>query len=357
MTVYLINLALLILWAALLLGHEPDKLKRKVYCAVATLQWVLLSGLRHVSVGADTLAYKLYSFDPLLSTPWRDVISRAVGAIFGPLNIKDPGYPVVVKALQLLTQDYQVFLILVALIFMVPLGVLIYRHSADPMMSFLIFSCLFSSFFAVTGIRQTIATALIVLIGYEFARQRRLVLFVLVALAAFTIHKSSLVFVPFYFFFGIRPTWNRLIGILALTPAVYVFRQPLLTFFGGMLGYGQYTDQYSGAGAWVFSAMLFVVALVALWRAPLVLDTEPDATPWYFATLVAFTLTPLTFVDPNLMRIAQYYSAFLMLLVPSVLRSFHDKNERALAYVVAVSLIIFLYVRTNPQYLFFWQAL
>jgi len=38
--------------------------------------------------------------------------------------VKDPGYTVFVKTLQLITSDYQVYLVLVAAMFTIPLGAL-----------------------------------------------------------------------------------------------------------------------------------------------------------------------------------------------------------------------------------------
>ncbi len=357
MTAYLVNIALLFFWACLLLWIKPDAVKKKAYCVIASTQWILLSGLRHVSVGADTLAYKLYRFDPILSMSWADALGAAWDTYFGPLSVKDPGFWVVVKLLQVLSHDYQVFLFLVAVLFTVPLGVFIYKRSDNPFISFLIYSCLFSSFFAITGIRQTIATALVVLIGYRFVEKRELVPFLALSLVAFTIHKSAIVFVPFYF----MAAWNtsprkQAAWVLLFTPLIYLLRHPIIGLFGDALGYEQYTDQFAGAGTWMFSAMLVLVVLVAFWRSSDVLRNRSEARMWFPAVFAALGLTPMTFVDPNAMRIVQYYSFFLLLLVPSVLRSFRDKNERALAYTVAVSLLILLFVRTNPQYLFFWQA-
>jgi len=356
LSIYLVNMAFLLLWAALLLWHKPDRLKRKVFCIVASSQWVLLSGLRHISVGADTYGYKLYSFDPALSTTWSEVFRIVMGTYFGPLEVKDPGYLVVVKVLQLVSHDYQVFLLLIALIFTVPLGVYIYKYSAEPLLSFLIYSGLFSSFFAITGIRQTVATALVVLIGYRFVERRRLWPFVLLSLVAFTIHRSSIAFFPFYFLSTRKVTFSHVMVFLAAAPAMYIFRGPIALFIGGPLGYERYARQFSGAGTWTFSAMLVLVVVVMLWRAPFILGTQPSATMWYNAILIALALAPLTFLDPSAMRAVQYYSIFLLLLVPAILTSFNNRSERLLGYLVAVSVLVALFARGAQQYLFFWQG-
>ena len=53
MSVYLLNIALIFIWAFFLLKYKPSKNKKKAFCAIACVQWVILSGLRGMNVGAD----------------------------------------------------------------------------------------------------------------------------------------------------------------------------------------------------------------------------------------------------------------------------------------------------------------
>ena len=58
MSVYLLNIALIFIWAFFLLKYKPSKNKKKVFCAIACVQWVILSGFRGMNVGADTIGYR-----------------------------------------------------------------------------------------------------------------------------------------------------------------------------------------------------------------------------------------------------------------------------------------------------------
>ena len=59
MTVYLVNIALILFLGVVMLhAHSNDK-KKKLYCIIVSTQWALISGLRDVSVGADTENYKI----------------------------------------------------------------------------------------------------------------------------------------------------------------------------------------------------------------------------------------------------------------------------------------------------------
>ena len=70
MTVYLINIALILLFGFLLLHVNPTNEKKKLYCVIVTIQWTLISGLRHWSVGADTQAY-YRSFENVKTMSWQ----------------------------------------------------------------------------------------------------------------------------------------------------------------------------------------------------------------------------------------------------------------------------------------------
>lgn len=123
-----------------------------------------------------------------------------VSDYIGGADIKDPGYAAVVKAFQTFSTNYQAYLVFIALLFMIPMAIWIYRNSSMPCLSFIIFSTLFYSFYAVTGIRQTIATSLVVFIGYEFIKKKKPIPFLLLMFIAFFIHKSCICFLPFVFF-------------------------------------------------------------------------------------------------------------------------------------------------------------
>jgi len=270
--------------------------------------------------------------------------------------VKDPGYTVFVKTLQLITSDYQVYLVLVAAMFTIPLGVLIYRHSRDPFLSFLVYSTLFYSFFAITGTRQTIATALVVLLGYPLIVKRQLLVFLLLGVIAFTIHKSSVVFLPFYFLADLEVTRIRFGAALSAAVLVFVFREPVASTLAIASGYEGFASGWASTGAWTFSFALVAVLVAAAMRLSVILSAQPDARGWMNALFLGVVFTPLAFFDPSAMRVAQYFTLFLVFIVPALVQSFRDSKERALVYWAVISVMGLLFIQTKPQYLFFWQG-
>lgn len=354
MTMYLVNIALLIIWAIVLFQKEASPANKKIFVTIASLQWIFLSGLRHISIGADTNNYSNL-FNGVQYQSWNQLFKNFYNILFLGAYGKDPGYEIFEKFVQLFTINYQIYLVIIAIIFTVPLGIWIYKNSSEPLISFLIYSCLFYSFFAITGHRQTIATGLVVLIGYKFIKERKFWPFLVLVLVAFTIHKSAVSFFPFYFIANKKITKRYLIIIATIIPVLFIFKYQIMSVLGIFMRYEGFIAQYQGAGTWTFTAVLLMITVVTIWRRKVMLKNNSQVTHYINALIMAFAFVPLTFVNPSAMRVVQYFSLFIMLLIPEIIRSF-PKRERVIVYYVAATLLIVLFAKNNPQYLFFWQG-
>ncbi len=353
MIIYLLNILMIIVYALLFLYNSKFK-NKKLFCILASINWILLSGLRHITIGADTEVYKLYMFDRTLYLSWNHIFLEFINVYFGGGVGKDPGYSIFEKIVQLFTTNYQVYLIIIALIFTVPLGRWIYKNSKEPLISFLMYSVLFYSFFSLTGHRQTIATALVVLLGYELIIKRKLFPFLVLILLAFTIHKSAVAFLPFYFLANIKINRKYLFSVLLVFIIIFLFRFEFMEIIVNIIGYDEYMYQYEGAGTWTFTTLLIVVFVVSIWKYRTILYHNPQAIHYINALVLALVFVPLTFINPSTMRAVQYYSIFLILLIPEIIFSFNRK-ERVIVYYMATGLLLLLFIRNNPHYLFFWQ--
>jgi hypothetical protein len=328
----------------------------KLICFVLILQ----SGLRNIAVGADTFAYYTL-FEKIKYTSWTqiwniilDYYSKGVG--------KDPGYLVFQKMVQITIPNYQLFLFIISIIFFSALGNFIYKNTykiKHAIFAFVLYSCLFYNFFSITGHRQTIATAA-TLFGYELIKKRKLALFILVIFFASTIHKSSLIFLPFYFVANIKSTKYIIGAVLILFPILIIYRYEIsnLLIFTGV--YEQY-GLIEGTGAFTFTSVLLIVALVSLWRIKITFEINKEVKSLYNAFAIAIFLTPLTFINPNSMRVVQYFSIFLLALIPIVIQSFQLQRFKIkqTIYGIAIAMLLALSVSNNwnIDYKFFWQEM
>lgn len=351
--IYLVNILLLIIYGVIFL-HETSINKKKIFCWLASANWILLSGLRHLTIGADTIKYGYY-FEQAKNISWLTLWNDRVNIFIHRTLGKDPGYIVFQKLIRIFTTDYRIYLFIIAILFTVPLGIWIYKNSSNPLMSFIIYSCLFYSFFSITGTRQTIATAMVVLIGYRFIKKRSFWIFLLLVLIAMTIHFSAICFLPFYFV-AHKEITNRYLAFYGFTfMGVFFLKENIFRLGSRLIGYDQYLPFEEAGTTWTFSFFLFALTIVTLLKRNEILISNFQAKHYINAILIAALLVPFTFVNPAAMRVIQYYSLFIMLLVPEIINSF-PKKERFFVFIVASSALIILLIRNRPLYMFFWQV-
>lgn len=341
-------------------GQGAESKKKYLYFVIVIL--ILQSGLRNVAVGADTFAY--YDlFNRNISLSWNEIWVNFVNIIFKGGDGKGPGYEVVVKLVSYLTTDFQIYLILVATFFFIILGNFIYQNTAtvfDVFMALCFYELLFYSFFSITGIRQTIAVGL-TLWSYKYIKRRNLLLFLLLVLIAATIHKSSLIFLPFYVLYRLNLGRKVLVYTLISLPFLLIAARPYARFLAELVGdYSQYAEStYEDTGGPNYLIMLLMLAIVSFWRYNEINQMNRGKyRPFIMALVVTIVLAPLMWVDPSLIRVSYYYSIFLVGLFPAVLKCFYMRDSYRSKQIVGIIVIViafFIIIRHNSPYAFFWQ--
>lgn len=361
MIIYLLNIFLILLLGYFLIYTHPSEAKKKWFCIIAGVQWGLLSGLRASSVGSDTLGY-LKMFDRVGTTSWNDILTSFFEVYFRgrtPMTstenflYKDPGYLIFQKIIHLFTDNSQVYLFIVAVLLFASLAYFVYKNSEDPVFSYVLFSTLFYSFYAITGIRQTLATVLIVFIGFEFIKSRKIWKFFIVAIIAYTLHKSSIVFIPFYFLAVKKITWKYIGVISGLTAIFLSLGSGFILSIGALLGYER--DSVYQANTAAYTMVMGIVGIAAAFFFQMIQRKEKHKNMTLNATILASALTFFTVIDQSMMRVQQYYALFLMLSIPDILNCFETRSRRVLRILCILVLILYL-IRNNPQYAFFWQS-
>jgi transmembrane protein EpsG len=361
---------LIVLFLILIIGYtysrgndtfvNSDK-NRKKYIKTIAFILILQSGLRNVAVGSDTYAYYIY-FEEIKTTSW-DFIFQNFIKVYQYGEGKDAGYLLFQKIAQIFTSEYQVFLLLIALLFFVALGNFIYMNTtrlSDAIMAFTIYSVLFYSFFSITGHRQTIATAA-ALYGFEFIKKRKIIPFALLLICAATIHKSVVVFALFYFIAPIKKTKYLNWIILLLLPVLMINRNAISTYFKVLGGFEEY-GIYEQAGTFTFTTMFILITVVALKRSNFILTNNPNMVYAFNAFALALLFIPLTWVNPSAMRVVQYFSIFMLILVPELIHSasaFSIKLKKGFGIAIILVLIA-LMIKANinaAPYGFFWDEM
>lgn len=327
-------------------------IRTKRVCIIGTINWIILSGFRSLEVGPDTLAYKLYRFDRTINRSWSELFGDFVLKYKMGQDIKDPGYPILEKIFQVFSTNYQIWLITIAIIFFVPLGIAIYKNSSNACISYILFSTLFYSFFAITGHRQTIATALVVMIGMKYIKENKLLPFLIIEIVAITIHASAICFLPFYWISKIKINKFSISAYWLAIIIAFIGKNQFVKILQFIVGYEEY-GQTEGARASSFLYLLIGLAIVITFFYKNYYKREISMHRIAInAVFVAAVFSPLLLINQAFMRVIQYYSLFLLFLVPDVIKIFKQGVNQQIVSICISIIMLLLFLSNNPTYSF-----
>lgn len=357
MTTYLAVFLLLIAADILILNNHALKARRGFFVLFATCLLTLLSGLRHESIGGRDvyISYK-GNFYHSLETPWSEVLKNLISTEVLIGDVTEPGYSLFVKLVSSFTSNYQVFLFVMALVFMIPFGWFIYRYSADPFISFIVYYVVFFSFFSLTGFRQTIATSIAVLLSYPSLTRRQPFKFATFIALAFFFHRSALIYALIYPVSAVFATRGRSRGAW-LAATVLGVVTVVISQIGGLadaFGYTYGLESNIG-GTGTFVALVLVVLAAILLRRKRILESSKFAFINVTGVALGGFFALQTFWSQTFMRVQQYFSLLLVLAIPEFILSFAER-DRIVVRIAVTGTLFLLMVRADSPYLFFWQG-
>lgn len=341
------------IWYLCLLGAVAllsRLLPRKSYIwAMAGLQGLLLA-LRHPHLTGDLMKYHwLFSSGNPLSD-W-----------------KNPGFSLLMFGFSKISgDDFQLFLVFLALILSLAVGITLNRFCPRPWLGFWVWNCLGFYIGAFSALKQGLAMALILLAygGLEEGKFRKFLIFV--GLAGF-FHIPALIFLPAFFLTRFRFNGKMAAAYLLLGAVLWLLRTPAAELLAGW-----YPAELSGAAVRPGGRFFLMVLILT---AGIFLRGTGDPGFFRLAHLMACAaLLQLLAVYGNVFtRLADYYFQFAILFVPHIFECpdqaflpFQEKNRRFFRSLAAVCLAAFYYTaclnvefpysRDNyVNYQFFWE--
>lgn len=340
-------------------GEDSKGQKRKWYIIIIITLLIFESGLRSVSVGPDTRGY-FYDFLSVRHQTWTDVLS-SFKTIYVEGEGKDIGYLIIMKLAQTVSSDFNVFLFLCALIFFVPLGIILYRYSSHILQMVFAFSLYVALFhiIALSGIRQQIATGFTFMALLQLGKNHNWKAVLLIVLGSF-VHISALIFLIVPFVRIVCPRWVKTIHLLsfATIPFAIVFAGVILLFMASFLAneyYATYGESESSGGAYTYVIMMELLSLfcfIVLKKESIQNDSNLGLL---YTTLPWATMTvPLISLNGAMIRIGQYFTLYMMLLMPKAIDSmFKSISTRRYLYFCLIAILVIM--GGGFHYCFFWQ--
>lgn len=290
---------------------------KKTFCILSGIFLFLIAASRDLAMG-DLLGYKNSYIKMLPNTSylqlWEDWRSD---------NLKDFGFYAVAKFFSDIGLSATFWLLLIAAFFAVMCALFLYKFSKQPYIGLVAVLSLFYSF-TFTGIRQTVALA-IVFLSLRFISEKKLIPFILSVLVASLFHSTAIIMLPAYFIaklkIGLKQPIMVAVSFSISIFAPQIFRN-LITFFSwddAYSGYAEREETLSWAG--------FIIQL-AIWLFCLYLRRSIKEDKRYMYTFIDSLINCLTIglcfqcfatVVAEAFRLSYYYSICLIAVVPNVI--------------------------------------
>lgn len=365
MNIFLINYILMFIEAWGLLynvrrKHEVTeteiKNRKKLFIILQCIQWILISMLRSNATGADTANYANF-FELHANISWKECFDYFKAFYFqGKTTYEfEPGFVFFEKLVSSIWYNQTFYKFVVAAIFMSSLGRFIYKNSDDPVIAFMLYCGLFYNMFSLTGYRQVLSVAIGVLWAYEYVKQRKFFKFLILVLLGAMLHKTTLIFIVFYFIAKKRITAIYGLFCSLTIMLMIVFRNPLFELVKGIVGYEEFGG-YEGPTQRNFLILFAFLCILAIWRYRYVVKDSPDARIYYNGLIMAAAMLPFSIVSPTSLRLVYDFAFMFMILVPKVYQSFPHKEDRMIGYTCSILIFGFFIATKAIPYEFFWQV-
>ena len=355
-----IPIVLVIVFATYLFGNSNTG--KKQYIILVSTLLILESCLRSMFIGPDD-TYNYYN----MFMCYTDVSKLNIIELFkdGYVNMqlyaKDPGFIVLVYLFHILSDNYQLFLLFAAIIFFVPLGVILNRYTKDMhdvKFAYILHMALFHVI-AMCCLRQQIASGIAFLIFLCVIDKKYICAVILFAIG-FTIHKSMiLISMPIIVVYVFENYIKKIHLISFFVAPIFFFLSHRII---GLMAEATQNDYYmdyansegSGYTFLILAEMCSLLCYIAIKTKDL--NNTTFAYKYIYSMLPFLTIfVPLITVDGAMIRISQYFTLYLLVLLPISIKSLKLLGTASFKMTFAMLILLILMFMHPYEYHFFWE--
>ena len=318
--IYLVMLGFLVGYS---LANTKEQRRSIYYASVVFLLIIFIA--QDFSVSIDIAEYmRQYAIIPTLT--------------FGQMLTHkfEIGYVLLCRLLEMTFESDRVLLLAMGVLILLPFGRFYDRESSQPMVALMAFVALGMYMHAIIFWRQLAAMAILTF-AIPYIRQRKLLPFLLILLAAMSFHKTAVVFLWIYLIYNIPIGKWLLIGCAGLAVVPGFFGNAIIDL-GIALLYPKYAlFPRLVIGGYTLLALLWVVTLLSYWVFRQRMD-DPRVRIPFLMILTAATIQPVCFAFYNWLRIVLYFRVALAAITAELfVELFQNKENVVLALVNKVS--------------------
>jgi Na+/phosphate symporter len=332
LVIYLINLILIPILAALLLR---DNIKKKKLCfaLIVFLQLVFLLGLRNCNVGTDTNTY-IQMYNTVASEP---NIQNALETWY------EPGFACLSWVISCIWNNSQFYLFVVGIITMLLFFRYIWRNTTNLWMSIYLFVGLQFYYLCFNTMRQALAMA-ILMNSIELIEKKKYKPFLLVILLACLIHQSSIIFLIILLLSKIKFTTKICFIILSCSISICILMDPILKIIVSIVPrYAVYFNSvFFSIGNLIHPLMYLLIFIFVSILSKYMIKQNTHTNLLLMMSLMTVALYIVSIRVYLLVRLVYYFAIPLVILIPLVIGKTSNVKTKRFFYV-AVTICIFVY--------------
>ena len=313
--------------------------KNKIIISSFFVIFITMLCLRDVSCGIDLENYVTF---------WNSTLNSSFVNSLQKYDL-EIGYHTIEYLISRITDDFQILLVVVAFISIVPLWYFYKKESDMPILTILLFVTVapFTMFFS--GLRQAIAIAMAVPAFY-LAKNKKIFCFLIIVLLATIMHTSALLLLVIYPLYHAKITQKWLFFVIPIIIAIFIFNEQIFSFLLRFLK-DEYVDRYSElemTGAYSILILLILFAVYSF----IIPDSEklnPDTIAMRNILLFAVCIQCFAPIHTLAMRMNYYFLIFIPILIPKIIKS----RKQSLKEITLLSQVVFVAFFT---FYFFYEA-
>ena len=294
------------------------------------LALLILIGFRDISVGTDTPTYVA----EFLSSNQKGLVIREIFQ-----SHAEPLFALMRMLIRQFTDSYTVYFLVAAIPISLGFAIYVGRYSDDYMMSTLLFILLGVLGFCMAGLRQSIAIGFS-LFGYRYAREKKLIPFLICCTLAFGFHNSSLVFLIVYPLSHFRKIninikwWIAIAAAFVLGITKNSVIMQIASMFFTQERYNMYGTTYTSNLNYTMLLIQIGLLVFCYMYRELVMEEDEKNSLLYIMAFIGTSFQCFTPILGEFFRLSLFFSISFCILVPKTIYLLKDSRNRNLLYFV-----------------------
>ena len=315
----------------IVIGQRREVLEHSCVLPVFFLLFIILLSLRDETIGRDLDNYRLY-FYHYAALDIEDIFTQEKTDIL---------YWLLTWAIGQLTNNYQIFLAVVAIITVLPISYVYGKDRKHGFLKMVLFMNMSIFVMIFSGLRQAIAIS-VGLIAYEFVKKKQFIGFLIAALIAFGFHHTGFMVFLFYPLYHMTIKTKHLWFVIPGMLVFYGFKESIFTWGTDMLNRlagEKYEAEITETGAYTM-LILFILFAVFVYLIPDEKNMDPETLGLRNFLLMTVILQCFAPIHALAMRMNYYFIIFIPILIPKII-STPRENTKEMAWIAKYVMLAF----------------